>query len=156
MVEEDAAAMADLPAYQTLAITDVDGTTFTLHDFAGTPVFVEAFATWCPRCREQLGITNEAAATLGESAQVIALSVETDLSSADVAEYADENGFDHIRFAVVTPEMLAALVESFGNSIANPPSTPKFVLDAMGHAGELTTGPESADAIVAAVESMSA
>jgi thiol-disulfide isomerase/thioredoxin len=156
MAEEDAVAMADLPAYQTLAITDVDGATFTLHDFAGTPVFVEAFATWCPKCRAQLGTTNEAAAALGDDAVVLALSVETDLPSADVAAYAEENGFDHIRFAVISPEMLAAIVETFGNSIANPPSTPTFVIDAMGTASELTTGSVSADEIVAAVQSASA
>ena len=156
MAETDAAAMAALPTYQTLPITDVDGATFTLHDFAGTPVFVEAFATWCPKCRAQLGATNEAAAALGDDGVVLALSVETDLPSSDVAAYAEENGFDHIRFAVVSPEMLAAVVETFGNSIANPPSTPTFVIDAMGTASELTTGSVSAEEIVAAVQSASA
>jgi thiol-disulfide isomerase/thioredoxin len=149
----EADAMAALPAYQTLPITDVDGATFTLHDFAGSPVFVEAFATWCPSCRAQLGVTNEAAATIGDDAVVLALSVETDLAPADVAAYADDNGFDNIRFAVVSPEMLGALVDAFGNSIANPPSTPTFVIDAMGHAGELATGGVEAGDIVAALQS---
>jgi thiol-disulfide isomerase/thioredoxin len=146
--------MADLPAYQTLGITDVDGATFTLHELAGTPVFVEAFATWCPSCRSQLERTNEAAAQLGDSAVVLALSVETDLSSSAVAEYAADNGFDNIRFAVMTPELLAALVDEFGGSVANPPSTPWFLLDPMGSAGDLMTGGESADEIVAAVQAL--
>ena len=68
----------------------------------------------------------------------IALSVETDLSADDVAEYAADHGFDSIRFAVMTPEAL-------------PPSTPKVVIDPMGHAGELQTGFESVDEIVAKV-----
>ncbi len=153
---ENAAPAADLPVYQTLAVTDVDGATFTLADFAGTPVFVEAFATWCPNCREQLVATNEAAATLGDGAVVLALSVETDLDASDVAAYAADNGFDNVRFAVMSPEMLAALVDEFGNSIANPPSTPKFVIDAAGRAGDLTTGGESADDVVAAVQSAAA
>ena len=34
---------------------------------------------------------------------------------------------------------------------ANPPSTPKVVIDPMGHAGELVTGFESVDDIVAKV-----
>jgi pentapeptide MXKDX repeat protein len=147
MVDE---AMA-LPAWQTIALTDVDGATFTLDDFHGTPVFVETFATWCPNCKKQLEDTNTAAEQLGDQAVFIALSVETDLSSADVAEYAADNGFDAIRFAVMTPEALAAFVDGLGQSAANPPSTPKVVIDPMGHAGELTTGFESVDDIVAKV-----
>jgi thiol-disulfide isomerase/thioredoxin len=143
-------AMA-LPAWQTIALTDVDGATFTLDDFHGTPVFVETFATWCPNCKKQLEDTNTAAEQLGDQAVFIALSVETDLSSADVAEYAADNGFDAIRFAFMTPEALAAFVEGLGQSAANPPSTPKVVIDPMGHAGELTTGFESVDDIVAKV-----
>ncbi len=143
-------AMA-LPAWQTIALTDVDGATFTLDDFHGTPVFVETFATWCPKCKEQLGATNAAAEQLGDQAVFIALSVETDLSSADVAEYAADNGFDAVRFAVMTPEALAAFVDGLGQSAANPPSTPKVVIDPMGHAGELVTGFESVDDIVAKV-----
>ena len=144
MVEDEAA----MPSWQTLAITDVNGATFTLADFVGTPVFVENFATWCPNCREQLGKTNQAAGELGDEAVFLALSVETELDPADVAAYATENGFDNIRFAVMSPELLAGLVEAFGNSSINPPSTPHFVIDAMGHAGELVTGFEEPTAIV--------
>ena len=146
--------MADdmvLPAWQTIVLTDVNGASFTLHDFSGTPVFVETFATWCPKCREQLEATNAAAEQLGDQAVFVALSVETNLSAADVAEYAADNGFGAVRFAVMTPEALAAFVDGLGQSAANPPSTPKVVIDAMGTAGELTTGFESADDIVAQV-----
>ena len=145
---EDAMAPA---AWQTVQLTDVDGVAFTLDDFHGTPVFVETFATWCPNCKKQLEDTNAAAAQLGDQAVFIALSVETDLSADDVAEYAADNGFDSIRFAVMTPEALAAVVEGLGQSAANPPSTPKVVIDPMGHAGELETGFESVDDIVAKV-----
>ena len=33
------------------------------------------------------------------------------------------------------------------NTVANAPSTPKLVIDAMGHAGELSTGSASVDAL---------
>jgi thiol-disulfide isomerase/thioredoxin len=143
--------MTDLAAWQTREIVDVDGQSFTLADFAGRPVFVEAFATWCPTCREQLGDTQEAAAMLGDDAVVIALSVETDLSASDVASYAADNGFTDVRFAVMTPELLAEMVDALGNSVANPPSTPHVVIAADGTAGELATGSISADDIVAAL-----
>jgi thiol-disulfide isomerase/thioredoxin len=138
-----------LPAWQRLEITDVDGVTFTLADCIGTPVLVELFATWCSTCRQQLPKTQEAAVTLGDQAAVIALSVETDIDPDAVAQYADDLDFPDIRFAVMSPELLAAFVEQFGNSVANPPSTPKIVIDATGVAGEMTTGQESAEDLVA-------
>ena len=55
-----------LPAWQSLAIVDVDGVTFTLADCIGTPVLVELFATWCSNCRQQLPKTQEAAVTMGD------------------------------------------------------------------------------------------
>lgn len=149
----DEEAMAELPAWQTLTLTDVDGVTFTLADLKGKPVFVENFATWCPNCRAQLAETNAAAKQVGAQAAFVALSVETDLSPADVAGYAEENGFDSIRFAVMTPEVLAAMADGLGQTSINPPSTPKVVIDAMGEAGQLVTGSESADEIVAKVTS---
>lgn len=143
----DDETMADVPAWQTMTITDVDGATFTLDDFHGTPVLVETFATWCPNCREQLQDTNALAAAAGDDVQVIALSIETDLSPDEVRAYAADNGFDDVRFAVMTPELLAALVDAYGNTIANAPSTPKLVIDAMGHAGELSTGSASVETL---------
>jgi hypothetical protein len=146
--EPPESSVAELPAWQRLEIVDVDGVSFTLADCIGTPVLVELFATWCRECRRQLPKTQEAAVTMGERAAVIALSVETDLSPDAVADYAEENEFPDIRFAVMSPELLAAFVETFGNTAANPPSTPKIVVDASGVAGELTTGQESSEELV--------
>ena len=138
-------------AWQSLTLTDTDGNMFTLNDFMGTPVFVENFATWCPNCRRQLGDTQEAAAELGDEAVFIALSVETDLSAEDVAEYAADNGFDNIRFAVMTPEFLAAISDHYGNNSINAPSTPHYVIDSHGVAGAMNTGFETSAGIVEAL-----
>lgn len=137
-----------LAAWQTTPMTDVDGESFTVADFIGRPVLVETFATWCTNCRAQLRDTQAAAAEMGEDAVVLALSVETELSAEDVARYAADNGFTDIRFAVMTPEALAASVDAFGNTLANPPSTPKVIVDATGAPGELSTGAESSDSLV--------
>lgn len=134
-------------AWQTEEITDVDGRTFTIAGLAGKPVFVEAFATWCTNCRAQLGDTQEAAAALGDDAVFVALSVETDLGSDEVASYARENGFESIRFAVMSEEMLAAMAADLGTSVANPPSTPHVVIAADGAAGALRTGASSVETI---------
>jgi thiol-disulfide isomerase/thioredoxin len=148
MSEEGADGDMELAAWQTMRIVDVDGSEFTLADYVGQPTLVETFATWCSNCRAQLADTQEAAAELGDEAAVIALSVETDLDPADVASYAATNGFTDIRFAVMTPELLAAMAGALGNSVANPPATPKIVIDAMGTAGDVSTGPESAADLV--------
>ena len=45
---------------------------------------------------------------MGDTATVLALSVKTDLSPDDVADYAADNDFSDVRFAVMSPELLAA------------------------------------------------
>ena len=156
MSNQTAQARVELAAWQTIEIVDVDGVAFTLADYEGTPVLVETFATWCVKCRAQLGDTQQAAATFGDGAVVVALSVETELSPADVADYADDNGFVDIRFAVMSPELLAAFADAFGTTVANPPSTPKVIIDAAGRAGELSTGASSPDDLVADLQAAAA
>lgn len=141
----------DLAAWQEIELVDADGEVFTFADLLGRPVFVETFATWCGNCRRQLGDTNRAADQAGDEAVFVALSVETDLDPADMAEYADEQGFEHVRFAVMTPEMLAAVNDAFGNTALNPPSTPHLTVAPDGTVGDLATGFESPESILASL-----
>jgi peroxiredoxin len=149
MADKTGEAMAEKPAWQTIALTDArTGETFTLADFAGKTVYVEPMATWCPNCKQQLGNVNEAKQQLNsDNYAFVALSVETDLDPAQLAKYAEETGYD-LRFAVVSPEMLQALTDAFGRTAANPPSTPHFIIQPDGTAGELETGFATADEIV--------
>lgn len=143
------AMMKDLLPWQTLALTNArTGEPFTLADFAGKTVFVEAMATWCPNCREQLSNVKSAAARANpETTVFVAISVETDLDPATLARYADDNGFDWT-FAVATPAMVQALAETFGQTIANPPATPHFLILPDGAHSDLVTGYESGDQIL--------
>lgn len=141
-------ASARRAAWTRLELTDVAGTSFSVSGLAGKPVFVENFATWCSNCLRQLGDTQKAAARAGDSAVFLALSVETDLAAADVADYAKEHGFDDIRFAIMTPEFLAATRDAFGTSSLIPPSTPKVVVGASGGAGDVVTGFETPEEIL--------
>jgi thiol-disulfide isomerase/thioredoxin len=124
------------------------GDTFTLADYAGMPVLVEPMATWCTNCRRQLGNVSAAASQLGDKATFVALSVEADLPPDQLAAYAEQNGFP-IVFAVVTPEVLTALVDQFGQTITNPPATPHFVIYPDGDISELLTGSRSPADLVA-------
>jgi thiol-disulfide isomerase/thioredoxin len=144
-------AMADAAPWQKLSITDVTGKAFALTDFHDKEVYVENFATWCPNCKKQLGNVQKAAAA-NPDAIFIAYSVETDLSADKVAAYAKANGFTNVRFAVMTPEMLAAMSSALGKDAINPPSTPHFVIGKSGKPGALKTGYEDDAAITASIK----
>ena len=153
MKPDDAMLMVELPAWAALSLTNVrTGEPFTLADFAGKTVFVEPMATWCTNCRAQLNNVKDAKAQLGNSDVVfVALSVETTLEATALAGYADEHGFDWV-FAVATPDLLQQLAGDFGQTIANPPATPHFIISPDGTVSELTTGIENAEAILAKVQ----
>lgn len=146
-----AAQDGDQPTWQTLELTEVHtGETFTLGDFEGRTVYVEPMATWCPPCREQLGNVAQAREELDteeEEFVFVALSTEMGMVPEMLTAYADDNGFD-FRFAVMTPELLGALVEEFGRAVAVPPGTPHFLIQPDGSATELETGTVEADALV--------
>jgi thiol-disulfide isomerase/thioredoxin len=151
--EAEEAMNLDLPAWQTLALTNArTGESFALSDFAGKTVFVEPMATWCSNCRRQLGNVKDARAQLAAEDVIFdGLSVETTIDDATLAGYADDAGFDWL-FAVVTPEMLQELAAEFGPTIANPPATPHFVIRPDGSATELVTGIEPAGEIIAQIQ----
>jgi thiol-disulfide isomerase/thioredoxin len=122
-------AAASLPGWMTLRLTDArSGSSFTLADFAGKTVYVEPMATWCGNCRSQMNNLIQARQQINDPNIVyIALSVETTLSASDLAAYADRQGYEWT-FAVMTPEILTALTDTFGRTVTNPPSTPHFMI----------------------------
>lgn len=140
------------PAWQQIALIDArSGSTFTLADFVGKTVFVEPFATWCSNCRQQLDNVQAAKAALGEDVVFVALSVEPNIGVDALARYADDAGFD-LTFAAMPPELLQALAAQFGQTIANPPATPHFLIRPDGSTTDLATGIESPEAIKAQIE----
>ncbi len=149
-------AEASQADWKTLPLVNArTGESFTLADFAGKTVYVEPMATWCTNCRQQLGnvklIKDQSAA---KDVVFIGLSVETNIAAADLATYAQEQGFDWT-FAVMTPDMLAALVNTFGRSISSPPATPHFIIRADGSTTDLKTGIMSTDDLVSFIQSES-
>jgi thiol-disulfide isomerase/thioredoxin len=150
MMDED--NMADMAAWQNIELTDAStGETFTLASFPGKTVFVEPMATWCTNCRQQLGNVREARAQLGDDVVFIGLSLETNLANADLAQYQSDQGFDWT-FAVMTPELLQGLADTFGRSITSAPSTPHFVIRSDGSYTDLVTGIDPVDQIVSQIQ----
>jgi len=150
--DQDSSMSVDRPAWQKLALTNArTGETFTLADFEGKTVFVEPMATWCSNCRRQLNNVLEAKQQLASDDVVfVALSVETSIDDATLANYADGAGFDRL-FAVLSPERLGQLADEFGRSIATPPATPHFIIRADGTHTDLVTGVEPAGQIAAQI-----
>ena len=144
-----AAPAADRPAWLDLPLTDArTGETFSLGSFAGKTVYVEPMATWCTTCPIQLDIVRDVHAQLDPDRYVfVALSVETDLARDELARYADQKNWPWT-FAVMSPELLQGLSDTYGLTVANPPSTPHFVIDPVGSASDLSTGIHPAQEII--------
>jgi len=103
------------------------GETYSVSDFAGTPVLLESFAVWCPTCTAQQEITKEFHDLYGN--QVISISLDTDPNEDQqaVINHANSNGFTWI-YSVAPASVTQSLVDDFGNSIAFAPSVPMILV----------------------------
>ncbi len=147
-MSDEMAEMTGGPEWLALPLTNArTGETFTLADFSGKTLFVETMATWCSNCRRQLQNVSAAKGQLGDDVVFVALSVETNVSDAELARYADDEGFDWL-FAVATPELLQILADEYGRTIVNPPSTPHFIVRPDGSTTDLVTGIDSPETLV--------
>jgi len=142
-----------LPEWFNLELTDVNsGEVFTLASFEGQTVFVETMATWCSNCRIQLNNVGTARGEIEDSNIVfIALSLETNLSNEALAEYTQDEGFDWT-FAVMSPDMLRALVATFGRSVSSAPSTPHFIIHPDGTFTDVVNGIDSPETLIASFD----
>lgn len=97
------------------------GESFSIGSLDG-PVVVQSFAVWCPKCQQQ----SEQLAQLGDSATVVGLNTDPNEDAEKVRQHAKSNGFDW-RFAVAPTEMTDSLIDRFGTTVTNAPSTPIIV-----------------------------
>ena len=66
-----------------------------------------------------------------DSSTVVGLNTDPNKDAANVRAHAENNGFDW-RFAVAPSGMTDSLVEAFGATVTNAPSTPVIVACADG------------------------
>lgn len=110
-------------SWRTMDLTTVRGEeTFTIEGFE-KPVVLETFAVWCPICKRQ----QQQLTKLGDAVVVVSLNTDPNEDAAKVRKHAEENGFDW-RFAVAPSEMTGALIDEFGPTVTNAPSTPVIVV----------------------------
>ena len=127
-------------ALLAIVLTDVrSGETFTLGELAETsgPVLLEPMAVWCSNCRAQ----QHEVVRAHEAGDFASVSLDVDLSEspADLAAYADREGFDW-HFAMADVELYRMLQDRFGVAVTNPPSTPLIVIESDGTVRPLNFG----------------
>lgn len=89
------------------------------------PVLVETFAVWCPTCTRQ----QQEIKKLHERSNVTSVSLDVDPNEDQnqIRRHTEQNGFNW-RYAISPPEMTRALINEYGNSLANPPSAPAVLV----------------------------
>lgn len=141
-VDNDSTEGGSSMSWQTTELRDVlTEETFSIDALDG-PVVVQSFAVWCPKCQRQ----SEELATVDESLTLVGLNIDPNEDAAKVRQHAERNGFDW-RFAVAPTEMTDSLVDAFGTTVTNAPSTPIIVVCDNGETEFFSGSQQSADQI---------
>jgi hypothetical protein len=134
-----------------VTLTDVrSGEQITLGELAAEkPLLVETMAIWCTNCRAQQH--NVVAAHDLADFHSLSLDVEPGEQPAELAAYAEREGFDWF-FAKADAQLAAALRERFGTAVVVPPGMPKILLRTDGSIefiglGELYSAEQIAQAV---------
>ena len=110
------------------------GDSVRISDLAGKVVVIEPMAIWCVNCRVQQDEAREVLSRLNSSDLVyISMDVDPNETEADLAQYADDRGYPW-HFIVASRDVARSLAQTFGDQVLSPPSTPKIVVTANGHA----------------------
>ncbi|HTS15870.1 MAG TPA: TlpA disulfide reductase family protein [Candidatus Sulfotelmatobacter sp.] len=84
--------LAPGPAPQTASLVDLKGAPITLAQYAGHPIWIDFFATWCPPCQQETP-TLEAVYTEHRAEGLVLLAISVQETSADdVQAYATQYG----------------------------------------------------------------
>jgi len=142
------------PDWYRVELTDVrTGDTFTMDQFAGRVVLIEAMAEWCPTCLEQQAEVKRLHQLLGAPADLVSVSLDVDLheDAASLQAYAAEHGLDW-RVAVAPLEVARALGNLYSSQYLNPPVSPMLVIDRKGTAVQLPYGVKRAEDLLEMLE----
>ncbi len=105
--------------------TGADGRDVTLEDFAGRPLLVNVWATWCAPCKAEMP-TLDALAAL-EAGRISVIAVSQDLAGRNpVGEFFRNTGIQNLE-PYTDPDN--AILAAFGNAVALPTT---ILYDSMG------------------------
>ncbi|MBS1301005.1 TlpA family protein disulfide reductase [Loktanella sp. SALINAS62] len=125
-----------------------DGTTVSLADYAGKPVVINFWATWCAPCRVEMPHLSSLQTALGDDATVLTIATGRN-DPAAIDRFFDEIGVDNLPKATDANQFMA---RAFG--VLGLPAT--IIVDAQGQEiarllGEADWSSDSAQAIVRAL-----
>ena len=114
-------------------LTDLEGNSVSLSDYAGTPVLVNFWATWCPPCRAELPLIQDYQDKYLD--EFVVLAVDGGETAEDVQSFVDAQGYT-MKFLLDTDFAVAELFQVRGYPTS-------LFIDAEGviqkvHIGELT------------------
>jgi cytochrome oxidase Cu insertion factor (SCO1/SenC/PrrC family) len=149
-----AAGSTTTPDWFDMELTDAQtGETFTMNDYAGRVVLLEAMAIWCPSCTVQGNEVRNLHEELGNPEDLISVSLDVDFNEdqASLKEYASEFGFDW-HFAVAPLLVARALGNLYSAEYLNPPLAPMLIIDRDGDVHQLEYGLKDAATLQKIVE----
>jgi thiol-disulfide isomerase/thioredoxin len=142
------------PDWFDLPLTDVQtGETFSISDFAGKVVLVETMAMWCPNCVMQANEVRELHKLLGNSEDLVSISLDVDVNENAPAlkDYSEGYGFEW-RYAVAPLEVARALGNLYSAQYLNPPLSPMLLIDRNGQVHELPYGRKDSETLLSIVQ----
>ena len=143
-------AMMEAPAWYSASLTNAStGQAFTINDFKGKVILVEAMAIWCPTCLKQQEQVKALQTALGKRDDFVSIGLDIDPNEdlVSLKSYVENNGFDWL-YAVSNADVSSELSSLYGDQFLNPPSTPIVVIDRHGEAHPMPFGLKSADELL--------
>jgi thiol-disulfide isomerase/thioredoxin len=144
---ESSGSVTESPAWFAIELTDVrTGAVFSMNDFAGRVVLIEAMAEWCPTCIVQQAEVKRLHELLGGSSDLVSVSLDIDFNedAASLEEYAAALDLDWY-VAVAPIEVAHDLGNLYSAEYLNPPFSPMLLIDRHGAAVQLPYGVKKAE-----------
>ena len=92
----------------TVPLVDLEGNETTLAEYAGRPMLIEVWATWCGPCKKVRSILKEHHRELADIATVVGVSVDKG-GAAAVTRYLEKSPSPGVIEFMVTPQFRAAI-----------------------------------------------
>ncbi|MFC2162205.1 TlpA family protein disulfide reductase [Candidatus Altiarchaeota archaeon] len=142
---DETSSQAGKPSWMDETLTDaVTGETYKISDFRGKTILIETFAVWCPTCRRQQDEVRDLHDLLGDELASISLDTDPNEDIGQVRGHVERNRYDW-RFSISPESLTKRLIDEFGVTVVNAPSTPVIIICPDGSRHLLGRGLKTSD-----------